>query len=262
MKKGTDIALTHQEIKIFHHNLPGKKLPIHSHLEHHLFFPLQGEISVGLEDENITIGPGKMLYLGPQVKHSFESSPDKGERLICHIDNTCWIKATQTKLGPLSYALPANQLVKELIFYLLLNQNSLGRASIITSLIQILWESMQEQNNQTLISSDFLEAKVQDPRLKLCLGEMREKFNQSFSLNDLAKKSGLGVRTMNRLFAQELGMTPKQVQTQYRIGQACELLATGQNTVTEVAFGVGYNSLSQFIQTFRKLTGKLPSDWK
>lgn len=39
------------------------------------------------------------------------------------------------------------------------------------------------------------------------------------------------------------------------------LLKTSGNSVTDVAYEVGYQSLSQFIATFRKITGRLPSEY-
>jgi AraC-like DNA-binding protein len=56
-------------------------------------------------------------------------------------------------------------------------------------------------------------------------------------------------------------MTPKQVVTFHRIEKAKELLLQKQS-VTDVAYEVGYASISQFISTFRSLTGKLPSEFR
>ena len=42
--------------------------------------------------------------------------------------------------------------------------------------------------------------------------------------------------------------------------RAQELLLSGQANVTDAAFAVGYQSLAQFIRSFRQITGQLPSD--
>jgi AraC-like DNA-binding protein len=56
------------------------------------------------------------------------------------------------------------------------------------------------------------------------------------------------------------GMTPKQAVTLCRVREAQRLLKLGRATVTDVAFEVGYASVSQFITTFRRVTGRLPSE--
>ena len=81
-------------------------------------------------------------------------------------------------------------------------------------------------------------------------------------LAKLAKTSGLSERNLSRLFLQQTGMAPKQMQTRLRIAKACDLLSRGQRTVTDVAFEVGYGGLSSFFSAFRAVTGKSPSEWR
>lgn len=58
----------------------------------------------------------------------------------------------------------------------------------------------------------------------------------------------------------ELGLTPKQILISIRIEKAQELLEKSNMPVTDVAYEVGYSSLSQFIAAFRAQTGQLPSE--
>ena len=76
-----------------------------------------------------------------------------------------------------------------------------------------------------------------------------------------AREAGLSLRSMNRLFAKEVGLSPRQALAICRTERAKELLASGRVSVTEAAFEVGYRSLSQFISVFRRLTGQLPSEF-
>jgi AraC-like DNA-binding protein len=86
-----------------------------------------------------------------------------------------------------------------------------------------------------------------------------ENLSEKISIEAAAKVAGLSVRSLNRLFLSTLELSPKQVLTQCRIHRAQELLLLGNN-VTDTAYSVGYQSLSQFIQAFRDLTGHLPSE--
>lgn len=47
-----------------------------------------------------------------------------------------------------------------------------------------------------------------------------------------------------------------------RIEKAKELLIHSKMTVTDISMEVGYNSLSKFISTFKKIVGSLPSDFR
>ena len=44
----------------------------------------------------------------------------------------------------------------------------------------------------------------------------------------------------------------------YRINAACELLSSGEATITEVAYSCGFNDLSYFIRLFKKHKGLSP----
>jgi transcriptional regulator GlxA family with amidase domain len=111
-------------------------------------------------------------------------------------------------------------------------------------------------------SLSHLDGRTEDSRIKRAIKLIQEKSNQPLSMAELAKNSGVSTRNLNRLFLAELEMTPKQVITLFRIESAKKLLKAGRMSVTDVTFEVGYNSVSQFISTFRKLTGQLPSEYR
>jgi len=259
MKRGQDISAEFPGIYIVHQKIPGGKAETHDHLEHELFIPLQGEIKIRLESRDLVCGPGRMIYLPPKTSHAFESSSaGQGERIIAIINEKYWKRERAASFRP--EVIAANQLFKELIFYLLLHPKTKNAASILAVLIQTCAEALEMGSGSVDLGSDHLEGKTQDGRLKKALMQIQDQSKDTFSMEEVAKRSGLSVRTMNRLFLEELGLTPKQALTQYRITQATRLLQAGESTVTDVAFEVGYSSLSQFITTFRKVTGKLPSD--
>jgi AraC-like DNA-binding protein len=45
-----------------------------------------------------------------------------------------------------------------------------------------------------------------------------------------------------------------------RVEKACELLIISNLRISEIAFGVGFQSLSQFNRSFKKLSGKSPTE--
>jgi AraC-like DNA-binding protein len=80
-------------------------------------------------------------------------------------------------------------------------------------------------------------------------------------LDTVAKRYGFSGRTLLRLFKAELGMTFRAYIRIARIIRAIELLTDPNASVTEVAYEVGYNSLSSFSRAFQQLTGLRPRDY-
>jgi AraC-like DNA-binding protein len=254
VKRGQDIAVTFPGLYLVHHNLPGKRVAVHHHPEHLVFFPLQGEIRVTLSDRTLTAGPGAVIYLPPRTDHAFDSSSQLGERLICLVPDRRWKRAAKPPGEPLVF--PASQLAKELLFYLLLHPETRHAGSLIETFLQTLGESAEA--GTPLMA--HAESRVRDPRVRRVLDSFQSDLAEPLSIPEVAAKAGLSVRTLNRLFAVELGATPKQILNRYRISAATELLVSGRANVTEAAFHVGYQSLAQFIRVFRQLTGQLPSE--
>ena len=80
----------------------------------------------------------------------------------------------------------------------------------------------------------------------------------SRDLSAWAKEVGASKRTLNRLFAAQMGMSFRSWREQLRILRALELLATGES-VTGVALEVGYENTSAFIAMFRRCLGTTPA---
>jgi AraC-like DNA-binding protein len=79
---------------------------------------------------------------------------------------------------------------------------------------------------------------------------------------DIAYQTGQSPRALSRRFAEELGMTWRQALARIRMMQAVEALAGSDMPVTEIAFLVGYNSVSAFNAAFRDLLGVSPTQYR
>jgi AraC-like DNA-binding protein/quercetin dioxygenase-like cupin family protein len=80
-------------------------------------------------------------------------------------------------------------------------------------------------------------------------------------LPSLCRKAGVSVRTVERAFQREVGLTFELWRRQARLLKAIELLVGGAS-VKEVSFEVGYEGPSTFVEMFRKTMGTTPGAWK
>ncbi|MBX2988045.1 MAG: helix-turn-helix domain-containing protein [Bdellovibrionaceae bacterium] len=254
MKLGKDVTAEFKDLYVVHQNIPGKRAEIDGFKEHLLFVPLQGEIQIRTNAETYSVGVGQMLYLPPKTSHSFTSSDRAGERLIAMLDPKAIRLSAQSGVK-----LPINQLIKEILFYLLLHPKTKNA----NSLVRVLAETLEEVVEQIPSSGglDHLEGKIGDPRIKRVLEIMRDSVGERVSLDQIAKEAGLSSRNLTRLVVKETGIQPRQWLINFRIDRSQELLKRPGTSVTEVAMEVGYSSLSQFISAFRSRTGQLPSDF-
>lgn len=239
MKKGQECKAGLKDVIIYHQNLPKKQLKSHSHKEAHLFYPLKGDIWIN----DTKVPPGKMYYLKANEVHKFHSSEIQGERLI--VQGNLPIKENGI--------FPANNLIKELLFHILMDDTQESANTSLTLLKKLI----KETKSEPIFDITQLHSLAKDERVLKAIELMDE--NLHLSLSEISKQIGASTKTLTRLFNSELNLSPKQVQTALRIDKALRLQKTTNMSVTEITYEVGYNSLSAFIKAYKTTTGKLPS---
>ncbi len=83
---------------------------------------------------------------------------------------------------------------------------------------------------------------------------------QAKPLAVLCSDVGVSVRTIQRLFRNDIGIDFETWRLQARLTKAVELLVAGR-TVKEVSYCIGYRQPSAFVETFRKSFGMTPKAW-
>lgn len=81
-------------------------------------------------------------------------------------------------------------------------------------------------------------------------------------VQDLVHRHGLNLRTLQRLFARYVGVSPKWVIQRYRLLEAAEQLATGKSIrQVELALNLGYSDQAHFIRDFKAMVGVSPTQF-
>jgi AraC-like DNA-binding protein len=80
------------------------------------------------------------------------------------------------------------------------------------------------------------------------------------SLAVLSRSAGASVRTVERAFRRDTGLSFESWRRQFRLMRAIGLLVEGRS-VKEVAFEIGYRQPSAFVQMFRATLGATPKAW-
>jgi AraC-like DNA-binding protein len=87
-------------------------------------------------------------------------------------------------------------------------------------------------------------------------------FDERLRLEQAAANAFFSPFHYHRLFRRAFGETPHEFLTRLRLDEAKRLLATGEGSVTDVCFAVGYESLGSFSLRFKELAGCSPSEYR
>ena len=115
-----------------------------------------------------------------------------------------------------------------------------------------------------LLCSDFYEKQKYNPidfqMPDIVTGTMvyiSENYKDKLSLEKLASRANCSVTYLSRIFKQYVGITIYNYIIATRIGNA-QIMLNEDVSVTEVCFACGFDDCSNFIRTFKKITGKTP----
>lgn len=78
----------------------------------------------------------------------------------------------------------------------------------------------------------------------------------------IVRRSGFGTTRVFELFRQRYHTTPADLLLRARLDAAKRQLLTGDSPLVELAFGVGFESLSAFHENFRRLNGLTPAAYR
>ena len=98
------------------------------------------------------------------------------------------------------------------------------------------------------------------PNIKLAIKFIKENFAKKITVEDISEASGLSRAYFSRKFKSITGFTLVNYVNLVRCQYACQMLKTGKYKINEVAIECGFENMSYFTKTYKKLMGLLPSE--
>lgn len=121
------------------------------------------------------------------------------------------------------------------------------------SMIAMLMENSSPETKQKNLQKDRVEQAVR---------YIEEHYSYPITIGDIAEYTGVCRSHLYRMFQKVLKKSPKDYVEEYRIRQACQLLAETGLPITTVAHSVGYEDNLYFSKAFKKNMGRTPSDYR
>lgn len=94
------------------------------------------------------------------------------------------------------------------------------------------------------------------------VGAIYKCVEQDIKVADLAKAAKISVSTLERMFKEHMGTTPKKFILKTKISTACEHLVMSKKSIKAVGVTIGYEDHANFTRAFKKLMGISPSQYR
>lgn len=115
----------------------------------------------------------------------------------------------------------------------------------------------------TISNSITLEKSAGDPALVSNAKKyIQSRFQEPLSLDAAARAVNASTRHFCKVFKQATGITFTDYLARVRVEKAKHLLNNPNLRVSEIAFETGFESISQFNRSFRRITGQTPTQYR
>lgn len=126
--------------------------------------------------------------------------------------------------------------------------------------------SSKSENEKVEAANAFFRARL--PQLDKAItlaGELVERILQEHDIktvDDLVERAGIGKRSLQRLFNEYVGVSPKWVIRRYRLHELVERSNSGEEPDwSQLALELGYFDQAHLINDFRSITGYSPTEY-
>ena len=246
----------------------------HQHPEYEIIFIKKGSGSIRVGDFQGRYEEGQLLFLGPNLPHT-----GLGYRVIGEHEEII-VQLREDFLGKSIWDAPEmgqihrlfdrskrgivfNGSKKEKVGALLekmLENEPFQRLLILLEVLQ----QMAEIDEFELMNASSTLADVthlDEQRMLAIYQFVEENYKKTIAMHEIAEIANLTIPSFCRYFKKKTRQTFIDFLNEYRVNQACKSLQTSKG-VTEICFDSGFNNVSHFNKTFKKVTGKSPKEYR
>ncbi|MCC6679682.1 MAG: helix-turn-helix transcriptional regulator [Phycisphaeraceae bacterium] len=253
-----------------HRTLPGAGAGRVRHTHEELEFNLvqRGEASYLVGERRHDLRPGTLIWLFPEDEHLLLDESDDFEAWIAVFRPSLvrWSCRTDEYL-PLTHARPSGPITRMLgaeaaaqLERMCVSQVALEREAdrynaaltvVLTEGWSLFCAAAHDQGGAAV-----------HPAVRRAVSLLHGK-GACYSLDQLARESGLSPARLSRVFARQIGQSLSAYRNRVRLDRFMDIFGRGRGIdIMPAAMKAGFGSYPQFHRVFRRLTGQSPAQYK
>jgi AraC-like DNA-binding protein len=228
----------------------GHRLPAHAHPWAQLIYTRSGVLHVSVEGRVWFTPPTRAIWIPAGLQHEIEIQGEAALRtLYISRERACAVARDVESIE-------VRPLLAELIMHIVSEGMLDPRRGEHDRLAGVLMDLIAAARRVDLVLP-----LPRDPRALKLARHLRAAPGDKQSIEALATASGASLRTLQRCFAEETGMTIEAWRQKARLVHSAAALTDG-TSVTDAALDCGYDSPSAYIAAFRRQFGVTPGRFR
>ncbi|WP_368362729.1 helix-turn-helix transcriptional regulator [Rhizobium mongolense] len=241
----------------------------HAHREGHLIFYIDGaDARLEVGDQPASVSHSFGAAVSPWEPHSFHLPV--GQRQLClvlYIKPRWFLQNDASSEFALRFGSPVLEMtpeitdfVRRLTSLLLENEDHAQFDKLLFGLTKASFDQSWLRSGDGCRTDALL--RYNDFRVRRSLRIIQDYVGETMEMEELARLVGLSRPHFFKLFKQNMGVTPNVYINTLRSERAIDFLLTGDKTITDIAFDLGFSSQASFTRFFSSNVGIAPSDYR
>ena len=244
---------------------------VHKHSFYELCVPLTGNAKYSINGKVVECSPDNIYILTPSSSHNLMEYSDNYASFTLGFSFV-----SPAKLSLISaheetyYEIPASSF----IFDSIIQSISLAYEektdyynrinSILSNALFDIFENIKTFKNELIATTSPSKVSIvsDDSRIRLAIQYITDNISSSISVSDVANYVCISSRQLNRILKNALNLTTNDLINELKIKTAKRYMAKPNLSLSQIAVMCGFNSLTHFNLTFKKLTGYNPKAFR
>ncbi|QZY56474.1 AraC family transcriptional regulator [Crassaminicella profunda] len=252
----------------------------HWHKELQFSYVLCDKVVFFIENQKIILEPGEGIMVNSNILHQIKPYNNNNCMMFSIVFDPTLIGGTQQSLiekkylNPIIessnlkfiYLKPTVQWQKNILKYLeevffLSNQKTYGYELEMRNFMSSLWLNLIKEVKEEIKDSTSAVSHDEE-RVKSALQYIHKYYSDNILLDNIARAANISKSECCRSFKRILRVTPFEYLMEYRISKASEQLLKSKESISNIAFNVGFNGISYFGKVFKKYMNCTPSEYR
>ncbi|ULQ53265.1 AraC family transcriptional regulator [Flavihumibacter fluvii] len=253
----------------------------HAHSEFQLFVVLEGTGTRFIGDNIKTFKPGELILTGPNLPHLWRSDEiyfSKKSELLTHgiviyLNEHFLGEKSLDKEEMIGVKKMFSKSMRGLEFYgerkeraivLMKEITALNGLERVIGLLQILHLLAATKEYHFISRSSYPDPfkQVETARANIVYEYVIRNFRKKINLEEVACLVHMTPTSFSRYFTRNSNKTFSAFVGEVRIRQACKLLVETEQSIEEICYECGFNTLSNFNRQFKELMNDNPSSYR
>lgn len=221
-------------------------------------YVVKGEVVVRSGNEQHKFSKGSLFYLPGGIRYTARWSGKEGIEyyglysVSKHYDTIAPDEFSLQEITP-PWKNPSDNVIIKIFSLMESGQriNKVRAIGLYYSFYADMLSVMQQSNIKQLNSA-----------LVRAINLIDDKFSENIPISYIAQQCYISESRLYHLFQNELQVTPTAYRNERRIFHSTELLTNTNDSIEQIAFNVGFQSVTHFREVFRRFTGLSPAKYR